>query len=192
MNDIIELSIDRYKERLGKYVRGELPLRDPSITIIHCQMEYLKTIHKELIFLTIELKIRHPDWNYRILNAEKILFDILRKLRYIDKDNFALSCSRDEFKTNLEGSGKTEFINKIKEELDSLKNNNKINDHPPFLIVLNMHACYNFIQTKDIIAQLINQKGVLLLITYLEGFKREKEPSYKEANYNVNTVYITS
>ncbi len=192
MTDIMELTIDQYKERLGKYIRGELPLRDPSITVIHCSVEILQIVHKEFVLFTKELRIRHPNWYYKILNAEKLLFDILRDYGYIDNENFAQSCNREELKTDLEGSGRTDFLKKIKEELNSLKEINKIIEHPPFLILLNIHACYNFIQTKDVIAQLINQKGVLLLITYLEGFRKEKDPPYKEANYNVNTVYLTS
>jgi len=188
----MELSINQYKERLKQYIRGELPLRDPSITVIHCSVEILKTIHKEIVLFTKEQQVRHPNWNYRIINAEKLLFDILRDYGFIDNENFAQSCSREELKTNLEGSGKTDFIKKIKEEIDSLKEINETKEHPPFLILLNMHACYNFIQTKDVIAQLINQKGVLLLITYLEGFRKEKDPLYKEANYNVNTMFLIS
>jgi len=192
MSDIMELSINQYKERLKQYIRGELPLRDPSITVIHCSVEILKTIHKEIVLFTKEQQVRHPNWNYIIINAEKLLFDILRDYGFIDNENFAQSCSREELKTNLEGSGKTDFIKKIKEEINSLVEINETKEHPPFLILLNMHACYNFIQTKDVIAQLINQKGVLLLITYLEGFRKEKDPPYKEANYNVNTVFLIS
>jgi len=192
MSDIKELSIDQYKERLKQYIRGELPLRDPSITVIHCSVEILKTIHKEIVLFTKEQQVRHPNWNYIIINAEKLLFDILRDYGFIDNENFAQSCSREELKTNLEGSGKTDFIKKIKEEINSLVEINETKEHPPFLILLNMHACYNFIQTKDVIAQLINQKGVLLLITYLEGFRKEKDPLYKEANYNVNTMFLIS
>ncbi|MFX0170294.1 MAG: hypothetical protein ACFE9L_00080 [Candidatus Hodarchaeota archaeon] len=192
MSEIIELSIDQYKERLNQYILGELPLRDPSITVIHCPKEILIIVHKEFVLFTKEQQIRHPNWHFRIINAEKLLFEILRDYGYIDNEKFAQSCNREELKIDLEGSGRIDFIKKIKEELNKLKETKQTKEHPPFLILLNIHACYNFIQTKDVIAQLINQKGVLLLITYLEGFRKEKDSPYKEANYNVNTVYLTS
>ena len=54
-----------------------------------------------------------------------------------------------------------------------------------------MHSTYPFIETKDFISRIINEKGVYVIILYLvdQNHNPDEEP-YKPANYMVHSFAL--
>jgi len=189
----VKEAIDKCKEKLKKIITGESRLRNPPISVIYCPEKLIKEIYIQYIALLKQLKREFPSWNYEILNSEKILFNILKDFEYIAGDEFIKNCDREIFAKDMYTSVKSELIKKIQEKIDYIINNYKEGLPPPFLVILNIHACYHYIQTKDIISSIYNTKNkILILILYLQ---KEMEPTsqkeiFKKANYNINTYYL--
>ena len=179
---------------LEKIIKLESPLRDPSITIVHCPVKNIKEIYTSFIRAMNEFEIRYNNWEWAPLNMEQELFKVLTEFEYTGGDNYVRSCSRADLKRDLRASVLTEMINNVEQKVDDLLSQKKTTDSPPFLLILNMHACYNYIQTKDIISRIISKKGILILILYLDqGLSRlnpDEDESYKLANYNVHSEHI--
>jgi hypothetical protein len=173
--DNYEEAIKRCEKKLERIINKEVPLKNPPISIIHSPEKHIKEIYLQYVSMLKRLKSQHPSWDYKILNAEKILFDILRDLDYIDGCKDANTCDRNKLANDLRDSIKDDLIQKIQEGIQILTENNEVRSPPPFLVILNMHACYNYIQTKDLISSLHNlQTNILVLILYLERDRESK------------------
>lgn len=189
-------SFDKLIDYLEKIIRKEEPLRQPPIVIIHCPVELIKNIYMSLVSTLRKLKTKHQQWNYYLLNIEKEIFGILEELDYIGGENYTLTCAREDLERDLSTSVLQELIELVENKIDEILNENLANDYPPFMFLLNMHSCYNYIQTKDIISRIISKEGILILILYLElGLSKlnpDEDESYKLANYNVHSIHIDS
>jgi len=183
-------AIEKCEAILERIIKKEARLRQPPISIIHCPEIYLKEIYIQYVAMLKRLKKRYSEWDYKILNAEKLLFNILKKLEYIDGYCDAKDCRREELAKDLKSSIKDELINTIQEHIQILLKEHNLDGPPSFLVIFNMHACYNYIQTKDLIATIHNlKKDILILILYLQrrSDSSSSAEAYKEANYNVNS-----
>jgi len=192
MTRLIKEAIDNCKKKLVEIIKREKKLRNPSITVVFCPEKHVKEIYLLYIAMLKQLKQENPSWNYELVNAEKLLFDILKEFEYIDGEKFASKCERELLAGDLENSVREELVNTIQNRIQNLIKD-KLDGPPPFLIILNMHACYNFIKTGNLIAQIhpIGSKA-LVLILYLQkerGQDSQKEV-IKEANYNVDMCYL--
>ncbi|MFW9994942.1 MAG: hypothetical protein ACFFD4_23070 [Candidatus Odinarchaeota archaeon] len=189
-------SFEQFVEYLEKIITKEEPLRQPPIVIVHCPVKLIKDIYISLVAKLKELKVKHGQWNYYLINMEKKMFDILAELDYIGGDNLALTCSREDLKKDLSASVLKEMVSSVESEIDRIIAANTSSQHPPFVILMNIHGCYDYIQTKDIISRIINKERILILVLYLElglsEINPEEDESYKLANYNVHPVHISS
>lgn len=190
----MSISAEQFFEKLEKIIKKEEPLRQPPITVVHCPKESIKELYLTFRSKLKEFKLRYSDWNYYLINMEKELFKILDDLEYTDGDKFALNCTREDLTKDLKSSVLQDLIGVIEAQIDQQIKNNKDISYLPFVVLLNIHGCYSFIQTKDIISRIINKKDILIVILYLElsisKLKTKEDESYKLANYNVHSVHI--
>ncbi len=191
MNESQTLSLDQLKSKMEQIIKKEVPLRDPAIVVIHCPKEVYQSYTSTLLSIMRQFKDHYSEWNYNIVNLEKLLFSLLGETGYVDNENFALKCSREELKKQIKRNILKDFLQKIEEGITILKSSHisKPTAPPPFLILLNIHSCYHNIETKDVVGRIINQKGVYVLIFYLQQY--EKNNFYKEANYNVESIFLS-
>ncbi len=180
-------AIERCKGKMERILRSEVILKEPSVSIIHCPVEYLREIYKKYVLILKDLKQKYSKWNYGIINLEKELFNLLRDLDYISNEKIAETCKRKDLEINFRGYIIEGLVQEIENCIKSLLESHQQNDPPPFLIIQNIHSCYKHIQTKDIITRIRNQKDVLILILYLQ---RDKSMPYKSSDYNVNTYFL--
>lgn len=186
-------AFNSFQNYLEQIITGNIPLRDPSISVVHITPENIEKAHRKILQLFNQFKDKYSQWNFKVVNIEAILFEILKKLRYLKKPFFAKDCRRSELSNDMQNSIKKDLILKVEMEIKKLKESQqKSSKNPSILLIMNFHAAYPYIQTKDLIARIINEKGILILILYLQVDKKtsfEKE-SYKSANYNVHTIYL--
>ena len=145
-------------------------------------------------FLTIlkRLKSKYTNWEYKLLNIEKCFFEILKKRRYIEKQQFVKNTEREVYKKDLETSILNDLMDIIQNEVYILKEKCSYKGNPPFLVLINMHSTYPYIQTKDVISRVINEKGVYIVILYASEFKHHQVEieSYRYGNYLVHSYFL--
>jgi hypothetical protein len=193
-NKDFSVEINEFEHHLKKIITKEIPLRDPYISVIHITHQHIQEAYVQFLLIFKRLIEKHSAWMYETFNLEHQFYKILDKLRYTKKPNYAETCEREELASDMKHSIKSELIKSITSKLDELNAEFKKNSSnpPPLLFLMNIHSIYPYIQTKDIISRIINKKGILILIPYLQSklhHNYEHEP-YKDANYNVNTIYL--
>jgi hypothetical protein len=99
---------------------------------------------------------------------------------------------RNIYKNDLKNSIMNDVMDIIQNEIYLLKEKCSHNGNPPFLVLINMHSTYPYIQTKDVISRVINEKGVYIIILYVSEFKHHKGEieSYKYGNYLVHSYFL--
>jgi len=192
LNDSKTLSLDQFKEKIKQIITKEVPLRDPAIAVVHIPKESYSLCLQNLILNLKQLRENFSEWTYKLFNSEEILFSLLGKGGYTEDENFALKCQRNLLKKDLETNIRKSFLSAVENEISDVKSliNADSSIPPPLLILLNIHSCYHYIQTKHVVAQIVNQKGVYVLIIYPQLYN--KSTFYKEANYNVEPIFLTS
>lgn len=190
MTETDTIILEDYKLKLKNIIKREIPLRDPAITVIHCPKNNFQQKCVSFMSLISQLHDEFSEWRYRIINAEELLFSLLDEAGYTAEELFVKTNSRDDLRRDLKSNITKKFLSTIDSEIVALKEqyNPQMKNPPPFLIIINMHACYNFIQTKDLIAEIFNQKGVLVLVLYFQY--QDNANFYKEANYNVESIFL--
>ena len=186
--------MEKLFDNLDKIIKKEEPLRQPPIMIVHIPANSIKELYTSFRSKLKDFKMRHSEWNYYLMNVEKELYKVLDEQYYTDKFNTALKSTRDQLVNGLKSGVLDDFVAAIENKIDQCIKENVNNSSPPFFVLLNMHAFYNHIQTKDIISRIINKSNILILILYLDlsltDLKIQKEEAYKLANYNVHTIHI--
>ena len=181
---------------MEKLIKGEEPLRQPPIYVVHIPPNLVKELYTTFIAQLKEFKVRNPKWDYLQINMEKELFKILDELQYTDGAKTALTGTREELKSGLESSVKNDLIRKVETLIDSFSSNYDNFRSPPFVALLNMHACYPYIQTKDIISTIINKSDILIIIFYLDlsltNAKSQEDEIYRLGNYGVHSIHINT
>jgi len=192
MNEEIIQKLAQYELELEKIIKREIPLRDPSISIIHLSKENVVEGYKHHLSILKRLKGKYTNWDYNLLNIEKLFFEILKKRRYLEKQQFIKTTERDVYKNDLKNSIMNDLMEKIQNEIHLLKDKCKQDGNPPFLVLINMHSTYPYIQTKDVISRVINEKGIYIIILYVSDVKfHQKEiESYKYGNYMVHSYFL--
>lgn len=192
MTEDFDTIFENYQNELEKIICKEVPLREPSICVVHIRKKHIEEVYRTFIQMLKKMKTKYSDWNYKLFNIEETFFKILKEIGYLDDDNLVLECEREELSADLKGSVLIDIIKEIKNTISELKEYPQASEYPPFLILLNIHSTYSYIQTKDVISQIINKKGVFIIILYLEEDKTHKSEKqiYKKANYNVQTYYL--
>lgn len=192
MNEEILQKIEKYENGLEKIIKREIPLRDPSISVVHLSKENIVEGYKHFLKILERLKVKYTNWEYKLVNLEKVFFDFLKKRRYIEKQEFVKSTERNVYKKDLKNSILKDIMDYIQNEVTLLKGKIKTEGNPPFLVLLNMHSTYPYIQTKDIISQIINEKGVYIIILYISDIKHQygEIESYKIGNYMVHSYFL--
>jgi|SRR5271157_3817235 len=187
--ETLDSVFQNYESELEKIIKNELPVRDPWIYVVKISPKDAKIAFKRHQSMLKKLHERHPSWEFKIFNVEKHLFDILKKRRYIDKQQFAKKCDRAVLSNDMKGPFSKELIDEIQAEINALKEKKKEANAPPFLVLVNMHSTYPFIETKDVIARILDEKGVIVLILYLieKKYSQEDDEPFKKANYTVHT-----
>jgi len=192
MNGEIMQKLAQYELELEKIIKKETPLRDPSISVIHLSKENLEEGYKHQISILKRFKGKYSNWDYKLLNIEKSFFEILKKRRYLEKQQFVKKTSRDVYKNDLKNSIMNDVMDEIQNEVYLLKEKCKHEGNPPFLVLINMHSTYPYIQTKDVISRVINEKGVYIIILYVSDLKHQQGEieSYKYGNYMVHSYFL--
>ena len=98
------IKITQYEKELEKIITRKIPLRDPSITVLKIPIPNAKEFYLEHQLILRRLKSKFPDWNYKVINIEALFFDILKKLRFIEKNTTVQTAERQRFKGNLKGT----------------------------------------------------------------------------------------
>ena len=177
-------------------IQGKDPLRQPPITIVHFPVEGIKELYTTLRDKLTGFQMKYSGWKFYSLNIEKEIFMILRKLEYTHGDKYALTESRSDLKSDLSNSIKQDLLRKIGELVSKASKENGKNRYPPFVFLLHIHSFYDYIQSKDIITEIINQNNVQIIIPYLETSltksNQKGDEIYKLANYNVHSVHINA
>ncbi len=192
MNEDITQKLDQYEFELEKIINREMPLRDPSISVIHLSKENVAEGYKHYINILKRLHSKYTNWEYKLLNIEKRFFEILKKRRYLEKQQFVKKTQRDVYQNDLKNSIKKDLMDGIQNEVYLLKEKCKHEGNPPFLVLINMHSTYPYIQTKDVISRVINEKGIYIIILYVSDIKHQKGDieSYKYGNYMVHSYFL--
>ncbi|KKM79769.1 hypothetical protein LCGC14_1346580 [marine sediment metagenome] len=192
MNEDITQKLDQYEFELEKIINREMPLRDPSISVIHLSKENIVEGYNQYLTILERLKVKFSNWEYKLLNIEKKFFEILKKRRDIEKQQFVKTTERATFKNDLKNSIKKDLMDGIQNEVYLLKEKCKHEGNPPFLVLLNMHSTYPYIQTKDVISRVINEKGVYIIILYVSDIKHQlgEIESYRYGNYMVHSYFL--
>ncbi|MHA1371799.1 MAG: hypothetical protein ACTSRA_19025 [Promethearchaeota archaeon] len=185
----IEKKFEEYREKLERIIKKEVPLRDPAITIVKISVEYVKEVFEKHILLFNKLKNVYPNWTYKIINIEKIFFMLLKKRKYIEWKEFARTMERKGFSKKIQRSIITDLVGEVEKVINELKNSKYSDKYPPFLLILNMHSTYPYIETGDVISRIINEKGVYIIILYIyrKKYKKDEPEPYKHANYMVQS-----
>ena len=189
MQNSSEKKIKKDLEFFEQILTKEVPLRAPGISILHILAKEASEIYRRLKLEFQGFQQKYPSWQYLSVNCEQILFEILDDYGYTDQEMFVKSCTREDLANDLSASAKDTFINKIKSKINDFVDSYEIESFIPFVLVENIHACYYYIQTKDIIVEIINRQNALILIPYIEKRQDIVNTEYKNANYNVNTRY---
>jgi len=192
MNEEIIQKLAQYELELEKIIKREIPLRDPSISVIHLSKENVVEGYKHHLSILKRLKGKYTNWDYNLLNIEKKFFEILKKRRYLEKQQFIKTTERDVYKNDLKNSIMNDLMEKIQNGIHLLKDKCKQDGNPPFLVLINMHSTYPYIQTKDVISRVINEKGIYIIILYVSDvkFHQEEIESYKYGNYMVHSYFL--
>ncbi len=192
MNEDIVQILKRYEDELEKIITLDTGLRDPSISVIHLSKENLTEGYMHFLTILKRLKSKYTNWEYKLLNIEKYFFEILKKRRYIEKQQFVKNTEREVYKKDLETSILNDLMDIIQNEVYILKEKCSYKGNPPFLVLINMHSTYPYIQTKDVISRVINEKGVYIVILYASEFKHHQAEieSYRYGNYLVHSYFL--
>jgi hypothetical protein len=192
MNEDNLQKLEQYKLELEKIITRETPLRDPSISVIHLSKENVAEGYKHFLTILKKLQGNYTNWEYKILNIEESFFEILKKRRDIEKQQFVKTTERDVFKNDLIVSRMKDLMDEIQNEVKLLKEKCKHEGNPPFLILINMHSTYPYIQTKDVISRVINEKGVYIIILYVSDIRHQQGEieSYRYGNYLVHSYFL--
>jgi len=192
MNEDITQKLDQYEFELEKIINREMPLRDPSISVIHLSKENIVEGYNQYLTILERLKVKFSNWEYKLLNIEKKFFEILKKRRDIEKQQFVKTTERATFKKDLIDSRMRDLMDDIQKEVYLLKEKCQNQGNPPFLVLLNMHSTYPYIQTKDVISRVINEKGVYIIILYVSDIKHQlgEIESYRYGNYMVHSYFL--
>ena len=192
MNEKILQKLEQYELDLEKIITRETPLRDPSITVIHLSKENIVEGYNQYLTILERLKVKFSNWEYKLLNIEKKFFEILKKRRDIEKQQFVKTTERATFKKDLIDSRMRDLMDDIQKEVYLLKEKCQNQGNPPFLVLLNMHSTYPYIQTKDVISRVINEKGVYIIILYVSDIKHQlgEIESYRYGNYMVHSYFL--
>ncbi len=192
MNEEIIQKLKQYEIELEKIITLENPLRDPSISVIHLSKENIVEGYKQYLTILERLKVKFSNWEYKLLNIEKKFFEILKKRRDIEKQQFVKTTERATFKKDLIDSRMWDLMDDIQNEVYLLKEKCQHEGNPPFLVLLNMHSTYPYIQTKDVISRVINEKGVYIIILYVSDIKHQlgEIESYRYGNYMVHSYFL--
>ncbi len=192
MNEKILQKLEQYELDLEKIITRETPLRDPSISVIHLSKENIVEGYKQYLTILERLKVKFSNWEYKLLNIEKKFFEILKKRRDIEKQQFVKTTERVIFKKDLIDSRMRDLMDDIQKEVYLLKEKCQNQVNPPFLVLLNMHSTYPYIQTKDVISRVINEKGVYIIILYVSDIKHQRGEieSYRYGNYMVHSYFL--
>ncbi len=188
------VSLDACEAKIEKIIRGDYPLRPPCIAVIHLPYSRIREVYQAYYAMMGKFQTKYHDWKHEILNLEKVLFQVLREMGYTDPDDqFALEESRETLKDDMKSNGVQRVLEIIEEHLDRLDKENA-GSKTPVLLIGNMHACYPFIHTGDVISRVFNQQKVLLLILYADDdftrYDQESEIKYKHSNYNVRSYLL--
>ena len=192
MNEDIIQKLEQYEYELEKIITRDTPLRDPSISVIHLSKENVAEGFKHYLTILKRLQGKYTNWEYKLLNVEKSFFEILKKRRYIEKQQFVKKTERDIYKNDLKNSIMKDLMDIIQNEVYLLKEKCKHEGNPPFLVLINMHSTYPYIQTKDVISRIINEKGVYIIILYVSDIKHQQGEieSYRYGNYTVHSYFL--
>ena len=188
----INQKLEQYELDLEKIITRDSPLRDPSISIIHLSKEKVTEGYKHYLTILKHLKSKYTNWEFKLLNVEKCFFEILKKHRYIEKQQFVKKTERDIYKNDLKNSVMNDLMDIIQKEVYLLKEKSKLEGNPPFLVLLNMHSTYPYIQTKDVISRVINEKGVYIILLYVSDRRHHQGEieSYRYGNYLVHSYFL--
>ncbi|MHA1679397.1 MAG: hypothetical protein ACTSUE_00160 [Promethearchaeota archaeon] len=188
----IEKKFEEYQGELEKIIKKEVPLRDPAISIVKISVKHVKEVFQRHITLFDKLKKIYSGWTYQIINIEQMFFDLLKKRRYIEGKEFARTMDRKGFSKKIRGSVVNDLVENVETVIQELKETENSEKYPPFLLILNMHSTYPYIETGDVISRIINEKGVYVLILYIneKEFSQEDSEPYKHANYTVHSQVL--
>jgi hypothetical protein len=189
MNDALTESFFKYEEMLEKIIKKETPLRDPSITVVKIPAVNAENILKRHQLLLRKFKKKYKNWTYKTLNLEKQFFEKLKAREFTDGEQVVNNCDRQEFENDMRNVVLNDLIGDVEREIHELKDSYRKDGRPPFLVLLNMHSTYPFIETGDVISRIINEKGVFVIILYISGitYRIEDAEPFKNANYTVQT-----
>ncbi len=192
MNEDILQKLEQYELELEKIITRDIPLRDPSISVIHLSKEHVAEGYKHYLTILKKLQGKYTNWEYKLLNIEKSFFEILKKRRYIEKQQFVKKTERETYKNDLKNSILNDVMAIIQNEVNLLKEKCRLEGNPPFLVLINMHSTYPYIQTKDVISRIINEKGVYIIILYVSDIKHQQGEieSYRYGNYMVHSYFL--
>jgi len=192
VNEEIAIKFDEYKTDLERIITRAEPLRDPNISIVKIPSRHVEEVYRKQAIMLRQLKELHPDWDYKVINIEKIFYDFLKKRRYIEKEEYARKMERKALSGRIRGSIVKDLVDLVEQEVRELNERNPSPANVPVLVLLNMHSTYPYIETGDVISRIINDKGVYVLILYVqdkESSKENPEP-YKHANYTVHSYSL--
>ena len=181
------------EEYLEKIIKKEIPLRDPSISVVHIAVNRADDTLKKHQLMLRKFKGKFADWTYKVLNVERVFFDALKARDFIDGLHVVKECDRKEFENDVRNAILSDVLERIENEIEKLKTIRDSDGKPPFLVLVNMHSTYPLIETGDIISRIINQKGVYVIILYINEIKssvEDPEP-YRHGNYTVHSCSFT-
>ena len=189
MTEDITSKFSKCEENLERIIKKEVPLRDPSITVVKIPVSNAEDIIKRHQLMLKKFKGKFADWTYKTLNVERVFFDALKARDFTEGIQVVKDCDRKEFEDDVRNAILSDLIERIEKEIHALKNIRGADGKPPFLVLLNMHSTYPFIETGDIISRIINEKGVYVIILYVIGdkYRMEESEPYKHANYTVHS-----
>lgn len=190
MNQDMRQRFAAYEKDLEMIITREKAIRDPSILMFKLPVECAREVYIEHELVLRRLKSKYADWTYKILNMEMIFFDVLKTLRYTAKKTTVKDAERNRFKLNLGEGVLTEVIHAIEHEINLIKEQAN-SPRPSFLVLLNMHSTYPYIEAKDVLSRIINEKGVFVIIPYLlDPFHGPDDEPYKHGNYLVQSFSL--
>ena len=66
MKSDLKDAIEEYEKYLEKIIKKEIPLRDPSICVVHLQKDIFPEQHQEIIYILKRLKQKYSAWTYKV------------------------------------------------------------------------------------------------------------------------------